>query len=406
LKIRRVLPALLALAFAGVATAQRLSPLATQPNWTALDKYQESITREDFLFLLESVYAPGGAWKPFITIGDRSASIQTSRGQAPFVLRFAASQGAIKPASRFWRQKAQMPARPAGKPLNGVRIALDPGHLGGSWARMEERWFRIGNARPVTEGDMTLLVAKLLVPRLQALGAEVYLTRRNANPVTPLRANRLQKAAATSLLDKEEPATPETLKTEAEKLFYRVGEIRDRAQLINERLRPDLVVCLHFNAEAWGDPAKPALTDKNHLHLLITGSFSDKELLYDDQRFAMLQKLLSRAFREELAISESVAAALARDTKLPPYQYTQASAIKLGSSPYVWARNLLANRLFQCPVVYVEPYVMNSQAVFDRVQAGDYEGTRAVGGRMQKSIFREYADAVARGLADYYSSNP
>lgn len=406
MKFLGALPLLVLLALSGVAEAARLSPLAEPPIWGNLDKYQESITKDDFVYLLGAVYAPGNAWKPFITIGDRSALIQTTLGKPPYEMRFAPSQGEIKPALRFWRAKAQMPARPDGKPLNGVKIALDPGHLGGSWARMEERWFRIGNQKPVTEGDLTLLVARLLVPRLQALGATVYLTRRKAGPVTPQRADRLRKAAAASLADKEEAVTKESLQKESERLFYRVSEIHRRAELVNERIRPDLALCLHFNAEAWGDEKSPTLTDKNHLHFLVTGAWSGKELVYDDQRFTMLKKLLSRSYREELAISESVAASMARATGLPAYEYKNASAIRVGSGSFVWARNLLANRLFECPVVYVEAYVMNSRDAYARIQAGDYDGKRAVDGRMQPSIFREYADGVTQGLANYYSSKP
>ncbi len=405
LKIRRLLPALLLLpAFAAPLSAQRLSPLAAAPDWRSLEKYQETITRADFVYLLDHVYAPGGAWRPYITIGDRTAAIQTRAGQPPFVLRFAASPAAARPVPRFWRAKSQLPPRPPGKPLQGVKIALDPGHIGGSWAKIEERWFQLGKTRPVTEGDMTLYVAKLLVPRLEALGAEVFLTRRKAAPVTSLRPERLRKAAVASLADKGEPATAEAVKKEADRLFYRVGEIRQRAALVNTSIQPDLVLCLHFNAEAWGDEKNPTLTDKNHLHFLITGSFSEKELGYDDHRFNMLHKLLGRVYREELAASEAVAAAMGRATHLPPYQYEGTNAVRVGTSPYVWARNLLANRLFQCPVIYVEPYVMNSRAVFTRLQAGDYDGTRPVAGRPQRSIYREYADSLVQGLVAYYSS--
>ncbi len=404
LKFRRFAPLLVWLALAGPASA-RLSPLADPPIWGNLDKYQESITRDDFLDLLGSVYAPGGAWKPFITVGDRSAQIQTSLGRPRYELRFAPAQGLIKPAPRYWRAKAQLPARPDGKPLNGIKLALDPGHLGGAWAKMEERWFEIGDQRPVTEGDLTLAVAKLLVPRLQDLGATVYLTRRKAGPVTSQRPDRLKKTAVASLADKEEAVTPDAIRDESERLFYRVSEIHRRADLVNERIRPDLALCLHFNAEAWGDETHPTLTDKNHLHLLVTGAFAGKELVYDDERFAMLQKLLSRAYREELAVSESIAASLAKATGLPAYRYEANNAIKVGAGSFVWARNLLANRLYQCPVVYVEAYVMNSRAASARIEAGDYEGTRAVDGRMQPSIFREYADGVVAGLVAYYSSN-
>jgi N-acetylmuramoyl-L-alanine amidase len=405
LKIRRVLPLLLLLAGAGLACA-RLSPLAPKPNWSQLDKYQGSITRADFLYLLDTVYAPGGVWKPFIKVGPTSAEIQTRLGAAPYVLQFAPTAESVKLAPRFWRQKAQMAARPENRPLAGVRIALDPGHLGGSWAKMEERWFQIGKSKPVTEGDMTLYVAKLLVPRLTALGAQVFLTRTKAGPVTPERPKSLGKAAVASLADKEQPVTRDAVAKETELLFYRVSEIRHRAELINEQIRPDLVVCLHFNAEPWGDEKHPTLTDRNHLHLLVTGAFGARELIYDDQRFDMLRKLLSRAYREELGVSEAVAASMARATGLPPYLYTSGNAIRVGSSPYVWARNLLANRLYDCPVVYVEPYVMNSRAVFARIQEGDYAGKRAVDGRMQRSIYREYADGIAQGLVDYYSRTP
>ncbi len=380
--------------------------MAPAPDWSELNQYQQSITREDFLYLLEKVYAPGGAWKQTIEVDGDTASIRTRRGQKPFVLRFAASSRAIQPIERTWRARAQQGPRTKAKPLLGVRIAIDPGHLGGSYAKMEERWFQIGNAKPVTEGDMTLKVAKLMAPQLEALGAKVSLTRLKAGPVTSLRPGELKDEARAALEKDGDRVTSAALETEADRLFFRVGEIRKRAEVINDKIKPDLVVCLHFNAEAWGNPDRPKLVEENHLHFLITGAFSSRELAYDDQRFEMLNKLLSRAFREELAVTEAVANAMKKATGLPPYIYVGSNAVKVGTSPYVWGRNLLANRLFECPVIYVEPYVMNSQAVFERVQAGDYTGKKAVGGKMQESIYREYARGIVQGLVDYYSPNP
>ena len=118
----------------------------------------------------------------------------------------------------------------------------------------------------------------------------------------------------------------------------------------------------------------------------------------------MIRRLLSRAYGEELPLADTIAAAMARETGLPVYQYpTTNSTTKVGTSGYVYARNLLATRLYRCPVVYCEPYVMNSKDAFARIQAGDYEGTRNVNGTERKSIFREYADSVVDGLVDYYS---
>jgi hypothetical protein len=47
---------------------------------------------------------------------------------------------------------------------------------------------------------------------------------------------------------------------------------------------------------------------------------------------------------------------------------------------------------------------MNSAPVWERVQAGDYEGLRLIGGEMRKSIYREYADGLAEGLRAYFAA--
>ena len=207
------------------------------------------------------------------------------------------------------------------------------------------------------------------------------------------------------VLDPNDPEKEQTIRWQSEILFYRYSEIRRRAALVNFKLHPDLVLCLHFNAEGWGDPNNPTLIDNNHLHLLVNGSYLQQELEFDDERFEMIRRLLSRAYDEELPLADTSCAAQwpakpdCRHTNIRP----RTAQPKSASSGYVYARNLLATRLYRCPVVYCEPYVMNSRDAFARIQAGDYEGTRNVNGVERKSIFREYADSVADGLIEYYS---
>ena len=402
---RTLKPAQITVAFLLFAASLNaaLSPLAPQPDWSKLDAFQETITRQDFVSLLEQVYAPAGGWKETIAVKDDVAVITTRSDESPFLLRFAPSREAARTIPRYWRGRVQLPAEEPGKPLAGLKIALDPGHIGGYWARMEERWFQIDDSPPVTEGDMTLAVAEILAPRLERLGAQVFLTRGKPAPSTYLTSGQLENAAIASLSERGILAEGENLRKETERLFYRAAEIRRRAKRVNELIRPDVVICLHFNAEPWGDATNPQLVDQNHLHFLIAGALSVKELSYEDQRFDMLVKLLNRSFLEELALTNLVSRKMAEATGLPPYFYRGGTATRVNNNPYVWARNLLANRLFVCPVIYVEPYVMNSRLVFARIQAGDYKGRRNFGGVMRKSIYREYADAVVDGVVAYYS---
>jgi hypothetical protein len=414
---RFILAVCLCLCFSrATSEAQRLSALAERPDWSQLEAFQETITRDEFQKLLDQVYAPNGAAKGIIDVEPDAAVIKTTlTPPANWRLRFAMDAASAKAPPRFWRPAASLPEASPDQPLAGLKIALDPGHLGGAWAKMEERFFQIGESRPVTEGDMTLRVASMLAPKLRALGAEVTSVRDAAEPATEARPETLREAARLELAERgivapresyngpDDPLRGSTVQAESELLFYRISEIRRRADLVNKKLRPDLVLCLHFNAEAWGDPLHPEFVPRNHLHVLVNGCYSTGELRLDDQRFEMLLKLLSRASSEEVAVADEVASALASATKLPPYQYTTGNAIHAGSNPYVWARNLLANRLYHAPVVFLEPYVMNSEVVWERVQAGDYEGEQMIGGEMRRSIFREYADAVVEGLRAYYS---
>ena len=396
--------------------AENVSVLGAKPKWSVLENYQETITQDEFARLLQDVYCTHGFAGDLFKIDNQTARILKNRAaQSFFTLRFATDEASRQHVPRLWRPATSLPPTKSEEPLAALRIALDPGHLGGKWAKMEERWYKVGESTPVQEGDLTLRTARVLAAKLKQLGAKVFFVRSSAQPITAKRPGDFKEVARKILikngvpqprpdiLDPNDPEKEQTIRWQSEILFYRYSEIRRRAVLVNTKLHPDLVLCLHFNAEGWGDPNNPTLLDTNHLHLLVNGSYLKEELEFDDERFEMVRRLLSRAYDEELPLAEAVAASMAKASGLPPYQYpTTLTTTKVGSTGYVYARNLLATRLYRCPVVYCEPYVMNSNDAFARIQAGDYDGTRNVNGLERKSIFREYADSVADGLAEYY----
>ncbi|MCF7733802.1 MAG: N-acetylmuramoyl-L-alanine amidase [Akkermansiaceae bacterium] len=380
-----------------------LPALARPPDWSRLDAYQHSITRAEFELLLMTAFTTGEGWRESIRIDDEAARIQTGEPPPADSYRLAFRTTAAQPVpSRYWRGVAELRPAPPGKPLDQVRIAIDPGHIGGEWAVIEARNLVVGSNPPVREGDLTLAVAKLLKPRLEALGATVSMVRGTTAPLTPLRPADLLVIANQQIADGA-AGSPRKL---AERLFYRTAEIRARADLVNTVIKPDLVLCLHFNADAWGSPTNPILVERSHLHLLVNGGYSDDEVRLADQRFALVHKLLQGTHAEEVLVATSVAGAMAAATGLPPFTYSPGSGVvrAIPGQPYVWARNLLANRLYECPVVFLEPYVMNSRTDYARIQAGDYQGLRDFDGQPRPSIFREYADAVVTGLTWHFST--
>ena len=106
----------------------------------------------------------------------------------------------------------------------------------------------------------------------------------------------------------------------------------------------------------------------------------------------------------EIPLAQSMAQAMETATGLAPYSYRGRNAIEINGSRYVWARNLMANRIYQSPVVYLEPWVANEADTYEWIQAGNFEGTQMINGRERASIVRTYVRFVVQGIVDYFDS--
>ncbi|MDP0489888.1 MAG: N-acetylmuramoyl-L-alanine amidase [Verrucomicrobiota bacterium JB023] len=354
-----------------------LSDLAIPPNWQELERYQQTIDRDTFERLLTSFYSLPGAWTGKLSLNATAVEVvkQMAQPDETYSLAYA---DASEP----------LPRLPA---LDDLHIAIDPGHIGGEFAEIEQRNFDPTpddpTDIPVREGDLTLLTAKHLKPRLEALGATVTLVRDEALPVTDTSPDDF-------LADHPDRRT-------AEQLFYRTAEIRARADLINHVIQPDLVLCLHYNADAWYGE-NPWARD-NHFHLILHGAYMEGELALDDQRFEMMRHLLTRTSEQVLALAQTISDHFLAETDLIPFHYRPtAPAIQMDPLRPIYARNLLANRLYQAPTIFLEPYVMNHRDTFARVQEGDHDGLRLVNGELRPSLPREYAMILAEAIRIHF----
>lgn len=383
------------------------SLLGDAPDWSQLDRYQYRVTKKGFLRLMEEVYTVGDTWKQWFVVKDDHVQIRMSAANPEQTYSLAFQNDKVRGlAERFWREKSELLKRTDERPLAGLRLAIDPGHIGGNFAHLEERRFVLTEgAPPVQEGNMTLTVAELLIDQLESLGASVTLLRDTNEPVNPFRVEDYFKYAEAKMKHESVPITKDALQREAARLFYRNGEIRARSILVNHQIKPDLVLCLHFNAEGESDPQNPQLIKHEHFHMILNGAYTASELAHDDERFKIVLKIVQGMHAEEAAVSHFAAQSFVAETGLPAYQYSESSsrAVNVDGNPYLWARNLLANRLYDCPVIYYEPYLQNGGDSYLRMQMGDYQGLRFVNGKMRPSIFREYVNAVAKGLVGYYT---
>ena len=382
------------------------SPVAEAPEWRLLDSGQGKLTRREFEERLSQTFDPKGALRPYLLFDAEGVTLfrDTARTQPLYRLIFAA-EASMPPgvASILTRGDSN-------RPLAGKTVCLDPGHIGGDWADIEERTFRIGRDQPVVEGELNLRVCRILEKRLQDAGARVVWTHEGFEPTTPLRPSDLYPEAIEYLLQGSRGVrlprftANRLIRWNAELLFYRSAEIQARARRVNEELLPDLTLCIHFNAAPWPG-GRVRLTSANRLVLFAHGSYTADELAFDDQKFRLMRKLLEGSTPVELGVGAAIGERFREVWGFRPESY-QGSGYShaTGASPYVWYRNLIANRMFDGPVVFVEGPYMNDREMYRWIQAGEYEGVKPVAGRNRGNVFREYADLVAEGVMGWFRS--
>jgi hypothetical protein len=398
------------------------SPRLPTPNpWFTLDLYQGTLTRQEFEQKLHTLYDPFGALTGYLDINDARVIVYpstTERKDPQFTLQFAPPNQPVAPM-RWFRTPEEFRAetKPLEKPLNGLRVAIDPGHIGGPWAQIEERSTRYNHSAPVQEGDLNLITARILKQKLIDLGASVFVVRDSTEPVTPYRPEDMMPVARDLLVQHSQHSThlrglpPDKLNLLfgsrvlelAEFLFYRCSEIVERGNRIRNNFVPDITVTLYLDATP--SSARGHVTSANSNIFFVHGCYTRSEMADPEMQRKCIYKMVEGSSEIEAEVAADIATVFTQRTGLPPVEYGDSPTTRqvLPNNRYVVARNLAANREYDGPVVCTEPYFMNNRVVYQRLLAGDYEGLQTFDGKKYGSIFREYADCVTQGLIKAYA---
>jgi hypothetical protein len=338
----------------------------------------------------------------------------------------------------------------AAKPLQGLKVALDPGHVGGlmDYAQfLEEKFVRIlpDEANGYTEeigfceGNLALGTALVLAERLRGLGAEVILTReveglnafgltfdqwlgrevqrqekwlaehgQQVNRAAP-DAWRLRCAGACYVRDFNIPEKDadfwrnKATLAQIHRIAFLKAEFVERAKKINA-FRPHLTFIIHYNVGANNETAqngyRKALPD-NYCMTFIPGSFMGGEMREPGDRLAFAAKLLT----DDIPRSERLCAAVLRahverlhvpimvwDERLT---YLQNASLRTAEKG-VFARNLQLTRLINGTLCFGESLLQDNLTEARQLNARDFTPvgmTTPVPNRI-----REVADAYYDGL--------
>jgi N-acetylmuramoyl-L-alanine amidase len=292
--------------------------------------------------------------------------------------------------------------RPAGNrahPLQGVRIAIDPGHSGGGLAHIEERYIDMAPVPEVggrsdlhfDEGTLALLTAQRLRRLLEGAGAEVLLTHEAIGTTVYKDFNRWRESAefaeAVSLRLTERVFPDDFARelarwnlfrapdTEVFRAIYNEYEMKARAERINA-FHPDLTLVIHFNGTSRKNAKGDFLgTDENYSEVFIPGAFMDDELRDPASRYEFLRLLVSGDVEESVRVGGCLAGLFgsALGTPLADERIGRReprTAMLPAGPPGVFARNLALTRRIHGPLVYGETLIQDnyqeSQRLADR----------------------------------------
>ena len=308
------------------------------------------------------------------------------------------------------------------KKLEGIKIAIDPGHIAGNHAMalIEGKNLKFSKKNYpqlkkdsilIAEGILTFATAQILKAQLENDGAEVFLTRSENLTAFGLTYDEWLIKKKNKFLDslfasgKISLSKKEALKKKNKKEFFydffRDIDLVKRAELIN-KFKPDASIIIHYNVDEknhnWEKP-----TTKNFCMAFIPGAFDAKILQTDIARTNLIRLLLSN----HLSLSEKLSSLTVNEfhKKLTIPIATKKDAdyllnnCKYASKEGVYCRNLALCRLIQSPLVYGECLYQDNLNEYEILSKTDkiYFGIKT------NDRVKQVADAYYEAILNYFN---
>ena len=321
-------------------------------------------------------------FKKLIKYADRDFQFKTykSKGRFPF-------NSEVTSIINIYERNATYLPVSSNKPLTGVRIAIDPGHIAGDlkMAKAESRFIDMtvkGEKVAFFEGELTLTVALMLRDSLIKQGAEVFLSRDKGNLsaigktfdqwiTSDLRKILKSKGLTKAQIDYK---IRNTSKGRFYQKYFLDRDLDARAEKINY-FKPHFTIVIHFNADSknigWKKP-----THRNYSMTFVPGAYLKYEMSTKLERFDFVRTLLTEHMQESTRLSSYVMDEFERKLDVPRvsrleepnYLKYLSKKVKEG----IYARNLRLCRLLNTPICYGESLLQDNEKELLALSKNDF----------------------------------
>lgn len=309
---------------------------------------------------------------------------------------------------------------PERKPLEGKKIAIDPGHIANDFEMgdLEKKHIiikcdslnGIKDSIEIAEGILTYATAILLKEKLEKEGATVFLTRTAekcafGKTYQQWKRDDLKKAVDSlykigeiKSWQKDHFSSSKAKDRDIFRVIFRDLELAKRVELINN-FKPDYTVVIHYNVDETNlDWDK--CTNKNFNMCFVGGAFMKNDLSTKEKRFEFLRLLITDDLEKSIALSSSVIKSFEKELNVPTATVQDAKYLIEGCLPTevngVYCRNLQLVRYIHSPIVYGEALYQDN---FSECKLLNAETDKTKNKRVQ-----QVADAYFKGILNYESS--
>ncbi len=286
--------------------------------------------------------------------------------------------------------------------FHGLKIALDPGHMGGEfWDKVTGKFVKDPKGIVISEGVLNLQICLLLKDQLEKLGATVLLTRTGLTPVSKLdyktfdlkpfaryeilesvHADWFQKLIAKAPVGPKLFAlfdqSPEIKKLFSERsrsdFFSKRADLWARADMIN-KFNADIVLIIHHDTVSSTDGASSGLNPNapNETKSFVFGSYENAEFGSTASRAYFVRHLVDKeSWDNSVLMSRKITTRLYN--KLGLKLDTSSNIGGRLVEPGIRARNLMLPRILLAQnIAYMENLFYNRPAEFNALIEPDYK---------------------------------
>ena len=262
--------------------------------------------------------------------------------------------------------------------LSGYKIAIDAGHIASdlSTGKLEQKHLKFNivntdgklDSIEIAEGMQTFATAKLLKEKLEAQGANVFMTRAfNGSTAFGITFDDWLKTHYNNAVDslykigqitveKKNWLLTKATKRDKFKLIFKDIELKKRAEIINN-YKPDFTIIIHYNVDetniGWAKP-----TSKDFNMTFVGGAFMKNDLSTPVKRFDFLMLLISDDLEKSMALSSEMVNSFEKILSVKTASINDAKYLHEGclstEEKGVFCRNLQLTRMIHSPLVYGE----------------------------------------------------